>query len=637
MCGIVGIVNVDREPVETEVLARMRDSMVHRGPDDEGLWIEDGVGLGHRRLSILDLSPAGHQPMTVDEGDLWLTFNGEIFNYVELTEELEALGHTFRSKCDTEVILHLYQEFGPACVDRMNGMFGLAIWDRKKRTLFASRDRLGIKPFYYLWTGRRLIFASEIKAILEYPGVRREANEQAVADYLFSGQTLGGRTFFKGIEELLPGHSLMVEGDALRTWPYWELDYDYRHDRSDADVVEEIADLIDDAVRIHCRSDAPLGCHLSGGLDSSTVACLTAKHRGKVKSFSIRSPGGAFFDETDYAKAVSRHAPTEYLEAVADVHDVDWLTPRLLWNMDMPMATPGGVNYYAASRLAADHVKVSLTGHGGDEVFAGYPAQFLVSFGSTSMFDSSVEPDRPDMTLSYRLRNLLRREGLGGVVRRLRNRMLPPQAAQTPEQLWIRSHCGPPLASNPHVHPHFVKRLGGFTPEDDYLAAFRGAGTDEVLDRCLHHDLRCYLPSLLHMEDRVSMAVSLESRVPLLDYRLVEALARIPPEQKVRDHVPKRLLREAGKHWLPEEVLNRRDKAGFAMPVPNWFERELADDLRRILGSKRSRERGVFDPAILTDRSFWVTDGWKGLNIELWYRIFIDGDLDPATPMSEIE
>ena len=636
MCGIAGVVNVDRRPVDPAVLVRMRDSMIHRGPDDEGLWIEDGVGLAHRRLSILDLSSAGHQPMTIDDENLWLIYNGEIFNYVELRQELQRKGHRFRSKSDSEVILHLYQEYGAGCLERLNGMFGFAIWDRSRRVLFAARDRMGIKPFYYHWTGKRLIFASEIKAILEHPDVRREANPRAIADYVFSNQTLDGRTFFVGIDELRPGYSLRLEGDTLRTASYWTLEYAYDHGRDDADLIEEVAALVDDAVRIHCRSDAALGCHLSGGLDSSTVACLTARHRHPIKSFSVRSPGGAFYDETAYAKVVSKSCGTEYMEAVAHAGTLASMTPYLVWHMDMPMATPGGVNYYTVSRLAAEHVKVSLTGHGGDEVFAGYPAQFQVAFGTTEMFDRSSNPVALQVPSWYRLRNLLRRDGLAGVMDRLKGRIrgATPSSA---EDLWIQTHCGPLVGRHPHLHRDFADQLAGYTPEHSYLEAFREAPTDELLDRCLHHDLRCYLPSLLHMEDRVSMAVSLESRVPLLDHRIVELIATVPPEQKVRGGVPKRLLREAGARWLPEAVLTRRDKAGFPMPVARWFAGELARDMRRVVGSQKSRARGVFDPRVLGDRNFWVTNGWEALNIELWFRIFIDRDLDPATPLSEID
>ena len=414
MCGIAGVVNVDKRPVDPTVLVRMRDSMTHRGPDDRGLWIEDGVGLAHRRLSVLDLSSAGHQPMTIDDENLWLVFNGEIFNYVELREELQRKGHRFRSKSDSEVLLRMYREYGADCLERLNGMFGFAIWDRRRRVLFAARDRMGIKPFYYHWTGKRLIFASEIKAILEHSDVRVEANPRAIADYMFSNQTLDGRTFFTGVDELRPGYSLRLEGDTLRATSYWTLQYAYEHGRDDADLIEEVAAIIDDAVRIHCRSDAALGCHLSGGLDSSTVTCLAARHRGPIKSFSVWSPGGAFYDETSYAKVVSKTCGTEYLEGVAHAHTLASLTPFLIWHMDMPMATPGGVNYYTVSELAAKHVKVSLTGHGGDEVFAGYPAQFQVAFGSTEMFDFSRRPAALQASRWHRLRTVLWREGLAG-------------------------------------------------------------------------------------------------------------------------------------------------------------------------------------------------------------------------------
>jgi asparagine synthase (glutamine-hydrolysing) len=636
MCGIVGIANVDGQPVDADRLIRMRDRMVHRGPDDEGLYVSDGVGLGHRRLSILDLSSAGHQPMANETEDLWMVFNGEIFNFVELRQKLIEGGHRFRSDSDSEVIVHAYEDAGVDCVDVLNGMFAFAIWDSRRRTLYAARDRMGIKPFFYFWDGRHFVFASEIKAILEHPDVPCEPDPLAIADYMFCGQTLAGRTFFKGIHELRPGRALMLEDGDLREWEYWRLEYAYDHARSDADWIEEFADLLDDAVRIHCRSDAALGCHLSGGFDSSTVACLTAKHRGPVKSFSVRSPGGAFFDETAYAKAVSRHAGTEYLETTADATDIARLTTRLLWHMDMPMATPGGVNYHAVSRLAADHVKVSLTGHGGDELFAGYPAQFQVHFGTTAMFDHSADPVRPGASRAFRLLSLWRREGLGGFASRLRGRF-EPRDAPTPEAVWMQLHCGRPVASNPHLDPGFVAGLRGYAPEDDYLAAFREPETDVLLDRALHHDLRCYLPSLLHMEDRVSMAVSLESRVPLLDYRIAELAARVPLEAKVKDRVPKRLLRDAAKRWLPDAVLQRRDKAGFAMPVESWFEGELAADLRRVLDSPTSRARGIFDPRVLGDRNFWVADGWKALNVELWFRLFVDRNLEPDTPLGGIE
>lgn len=636
MCGIVGAVNADGRPVDAPLLERMRDTMVHRGPDDQGLFIDENAGLGHRRLSILDLSAAGHQPMANPNERFWLVFNGEIYNYLELAEDLKTRGHRFRSRSDSEVILHLYEEMGANCLERLNGMFAFAIWDRRERTLFGARDRFGIKPFYYYHTPERFIFASEIKAILEDSTVPRLPDSRTIADYLFCGQPLAGRSFFKGIEEVRPGWAFELKTGALRQWEYWRLSFDYDRSRSDAQVIEEVAALIDDAVRIHCRSDAPLGCHLSGGLDSSTVACLTARHRGPVKSFSIRSPGGAFYDETHYAKSVSRHAGTEYCEATVGADDLSKLTSKLLWHMDMPMPSSGGINYYAASRLAAEHVKVSLTGHGGDEVFAGYPGQFEIAFGTRSMFDTASQPANHRAGLGYRLRMLWHSKGWSGLAAGLRRRFASMQERSL-EERWVHMRGGLAPQDAPHLNPSFVESLEGFSPVDDYLTAFHSPPADEILDRCLHHDLRHYVAKLLSMEDRVSMAVSLESRVPLLDYRIVEFVASVPPEQKVRGRVPKYLLREAARRWLPEEVLERRDKAGFPLPTQQWFGNELSNELKQVLGTPSSRGRGIFRESVLGNRDFWITQGWQALNIEIWFRIFIDQDLEPGIALGEID
>jgi len=636
MCGIVGVINADGRSVEPDLLARMRDTMVHRGPDDQGLYLDGNAGLGHRRLSILDLSAAGHQPMSNRDESLWLVFNGEIYNYVELEEELKTQGHEFRSSSDSEVILHLYEEMGIECLERLNGMFAFAIWDRRRRTLFGARDRLGIKPFYYNHTPEHFIFASEIKAILEDPSVARRPDRRGIADYLFCGQPLAGRTLFEGIEEVRPGWAFELKDGRLRPWEYWRLSYDYDDSRSDGQVIDEVAALVDDAVRIHCRSDAPVGCHLSGGLDSSTVACLTTQHRGPVESFSIRSPGGSAYDETPYAKAVSRHAGTQYCEDTVDAADLGKLTSKLLWHMDMPMPSAGGVNYYAASRLAAEHVKVSLTGHGGDEVFAGYPGQFELAFGTRSMFDTAAVPAVQEAGLAYRLRTLWSSKGVAGLTERLRARYAP-SAERSLEEKWTHIRgCSAPK-DTPYLDPGFIESLGDYSPVDDYLEAFRGAPTEEILDRCLHHDLRNYVTKLLFMEDRASMAVSIESRVPLLDYRIAEYVARVPVEQKVRGQVPKYLLREAARRWIPDEVLERRDKLGFPMPTQQWFGNELAGDLEQVLGTSGARKRGIFRKSVLGDRNFWVTQGWQALNLELWFRIFIERDLEPGIPLREVE
>jgi len=622
MCGIVGILHADGRPVDRDLLVRMRDCLAHRGPDDQGLFVDGGVGLGHRRLSIVDLSDAGHQPMSNRDGTVWIVFNGEIFNYVELAEELRRRGQKFRSRSDTEVLLHLYEQEGEGCLRRLNGMFGFAIWDSRSRCLFAARDRLGIKPFYYYASRDRLLFASELKAILEDESVPRRPDRHALADYLFAGMAHGSRTVIEGIRQLAPGEALTWRDGRLETRSWWDLSFNYDRRRSEEAWVREVAELLDDAVRIHCRSDAPLGCHLSGGLDSSTVASLAARYVNPLKTFSIRFDGrGEYYDETPHAKAVASHVGATYIEELVRARELEELLPSLIWHMDGPLQNPGGFSYFTVSRLASRHVKVSLTGHGGDELFAGYPAQFQAAFGSTDMFDLSGRAAQLP-GVGRRLRAVWRREGMAGLARRLAGRL--ERSVPTFEDLWASLHCAAPPDRNPLLHPDFVRSLDGYSPREEYLRPLSGAPTEERLDQCLYHDLRSYLPGLLHLEDRVSMAVSLESRVPLLDYRLVELLATVPPEVKVRGGVPKHLLREAARALLPESVRERRDKTPFAIPVREWFEGELRRLVDEVLLSERCLGRGIFDPDHLREGGLGWETSWIALNVELWFRIFVD-------------
>lgn len=624
MCGIVAVQMFKGAPVDAPRVEAMRDAMLHRGPDDRGLYLSGPVALGHRRLSILDLSPAGHQPMCNEDESVWLVFNGEIYNYVELADELRARGHRFRSTTDSEVILHLWEEMGPRCVDRLNGMFAFVIWDAAKQEMFGARDRLGIKPFNYYHGADRFIAASEIKAILEDPSVPRVPDYQGLSDYLLNGFPLGEKTCFAGIRQLQPGWALSLKDGALRTWQYWDLKFAYDYGRSLDDTVGELGLLLDDAVRIHCRSDAPLGCHLSGGLDSSTIVALTARHRERLDTFSIRFDGGRYFDESEHARAVARHVGTTHWEATPDSNDLTALIGALAWHTDLPMPGHTIFAYYAASRLAAEHVTVSMTGHGGDEIFAGYPAQFQAAFGDTSMFDLSARPVR-HVPASARLRAALRRYGIGGTVRRLLRRTAPERPLDL-HQLWLKLHCGLPPAENPVLLPGFRKQLGGYDSRVPYLAPLDAAATDVVLDRCLYHDLRAYLPGLLHQEDRASMANSIESRVPLLDQRVVEFLATVPPEQKVAGREPKTLLRRVGRPLLPAEIVNRRDKGGFGVPSGQWFDGPMRPFVQQLITSPRAVERGIFDPRELRAPTADGATIWSALSIELWFRIFFDRD-----------
>jgi asparagine synthase (glutamine-hydrolysing) len=603
----------------------MRDILIHRGPDDAGLHIDGAVGLGHRRLSILDLSAAGHQPMSNEDGSVWLVFNGEIYNYVELTSVLRGRGHTFCSTTDSEVILHLYEEEGPRCLQSLNGMFAFVLWDSRMQTMFAARDRIGIKPLYYYLKDGLFACASEVKGVLAHPEIQTAVDYQGLADYLFAGAPLAHKTLFAGIQQLPPAHMLTLSASGLSIKRYWDVSYRYQAGRITRQIVADLSDLIDDAVRIHCRSDAAVGCHLSGGLDSSLVSSLAARHRGGMEAFSVRFGESAYYDETEYASAVAQTIGARHQIVTPDARDLMSLLGPLTWHQDFPMPSAGGFSYFCVSRLAAGSVKVVLTGHGGDEVFGGYPAQFQATFGTTGMFDLSKRPPAENATVGQRLARLMRRQGLLGIAHRLLRR---PKHPESLEALWIKLHCGADPARNPLLHPALARMFGDYSPSHDYLQPLVEAPTDQTFDRCLYHDLVSYLPHLLMKEDRASMAVSLESRVPLLDYRIIEYMATVPPEDKVPRRVPKALLREVAAPHLPAYVLRRNDKTPFPVPLREWIANQLTPQIRALLGSEISLERGIFNPRVLRDPGLSPGEMLAMLNVEIWFRVFIDRDPD---------
>lgn len=641
MCGILGILNFNNENLNKDLVIRMRDTMYHRGPDGAGIYLNGSIALGHRRLAIIDLSETGHQPMSNEDKTVFIVFNGEIYNYIELREELKKKGHKFHSASDTEVIIHQYEEDGERCLEKFNGMFSFILWDSRKKNLFAARDRFGIKPLYYYLDDKKIIFASEIKAIIEDPNIKRIPNYQAISDYLFASRALGSKTMFQNIKEVEPAHMISVNKITrqVQIKRYWSLSHDYNYSRKAENTKEELLGLLDDAVKIHCRSDAPLGCHLSGGLDTSTVVALTAKHRNNLKAFSIKFSDEPHIDETPYAKAVAKYVGAEYIENSPSAKDMARLLPYLMWQMDIPMSTDGGFSYYTVSQLAHKHVKVSLTGHGGDEIFAGYPAQFIASYNTAEMFNRRVDPDRL-LKRSPKINRLkgLYSKGFRSIYSSIINRLF--ETKETFEDLWVKLHCGYLTENDPSVHKDFIRTLEGYSSIDDYIKPFKEIDTDKTLDKCLYHDLRIYLPGLLHLEDRASMSVSLESRVPLLDYRIIEFLATVPPEQKVASLKPKFLIREIASSLLPKEVWERKDK--FPFPVPGRF--WLTDEIKRlttdILLSSDSLKRGIFKPETLKALCTFndVTAIWPILNMELWFKIFIDNDpnwLNMRNPQSD--
>ncbi len=626
------MLRLDGQPVNENLLVRMRDRMVHRGPDDAGVHIAGGVGLAHRRLSIIDLTSSGHQPMVYGDGEIVLIFNGEIFNYLELREDLMKKGHQFQSTSDTEVIIHQYLEDGRSCVDKFNGMFAFALWDARKKRLFAARDRLGIKPLFYFKDDNRFIIASEHKAIIEDPHVPRIPDPKGIADYFFAGRPMGDKTFFKNIRQLEPGHLLTIDGrdGRIETRKYWDILYRYDHGRSEKQVIEELAYLMDDAIKVHCRSDAPLGCHLSGGMDTSVVTAFAARHREKLKTFSIKFSEDPHIDETAYAKAVARHVDADYHESTPTIRQIEEALPFLAWYMENPIAAMGGYNYYSVSEFAKDKVKVTLTGHGGDEIFAGYPAQFRASFNTTDMFIVHSDPES-DVERSFfsRAMDALQNKSPAQIFKSIRNRISKPK--ESFEDLWIALHCSTLPEENPIFDKNFFRLLNGYSPRHDYLKPFRDAETDILIDKCLYHDIRSYLPGLLHVEDRASMAVSIESRVPLLDYRIIEFLATIPPDIKIKGLEPKYLMRRLAADVLPEEVWQRKDKRPFPMPGRFLSSSGMRDLAKKVLLAPESLDRGIVRPKILKQicsepQATRDPQARQVLALEMWFQMFVDNN-----------
>lgn len=632
MCGILAWYSREPRTFDPELIARMRDTMLHRGPDDAGVFMDEHIALAHRRLSIIDLTPSGHQPMFDEDSNYAVTYNGEIYNYVELRKDLETRGHRFQSTCDTEVIIHQYEEDGPACVEKFNGMFSFAIWDRRKQLLFAARDRIGIKPLCYRWDSKNLVIASEIKAIIEDRSVPRKPDLEAVTDYLFAGHPLMSRTMFEGIKELEPGSWLMIGREQpLVIRKYWDLKYQYNMSRPLEQVVEELISLIDNAVMIHCRSDAPVGAHLSGGLDSSTIVAFAAKHVRPLKTFSIKFSNDPAIDETRYAKAVAGLSRCEYLERSPTAEDLFSLYPMLTWHLEQPMNN-SGFSYYTASKFAKEHVKVSLTGHGGDELFAGYPAQFKAAYN----VDNFARPPvyAKNISTFQKARQLLKSD-IVRIGRSVRDKMIPRET-QSFQQLWVNLHCNSLTMASMLYNKDFQNCIAGYSPEETYLYPFSCVTDAAILDKCLYHDLKIYLPSLLHAEDRVSMSVSLESRVPLLDYRIAEFLATVPPEQKVFNLQPKYLLRRSAEAILPSEVVSRKEKMPFPVPSEFWRSMDMKQLLKELLTDHNSFARDIFSPAAIKEAVKYNAMSPYLLGLEMWHRIFIRNEYPMPGAQSKV-
>lgn len=616
MCGIAGIAPLGGRPVEIGELVSMCEAMAQRGPDEEALYVNGSIGLGLRRLSIIGLEK-GRQPVRNEDGMVVVVQNGEIYNYRELRRNLEAQGHVFSTNTDTEVIAHLYEELGVDCVTKLRGMFAFALWDERRQRLFLARDRLGIKPLYYADIGRRFAFASELKALLQLPYLERELNLRSL-DHLFTGLTTPpGESIIANVHKLEPGHLLTVEKDRISPpQQYWRIHFQPDYRRSESETVEQLRSLLDDAVRSHMVSDVPVGAFLSGGVDSSTVTALMTRHASvPVHTFSIGFKERRF-DESPYAREVAALLGTRHEELIVEP-DLERFLEDFAWNMDEPFGDASAIPTFFVSQMAARELKVVLSGDGGDELFAGYDryrveARERMRERVPAIVRKSLGAIGAAMPEGMKGRNYLRHIALEGAERYVdaatlfradaRRRLYRPELAQ---QIAV---AGTPLA----------------------VRKWPDSGDGHWLSRLQQLDIEGYLPlDILTKVDRMSMANSLEVRVPLLDYKLVEFAATIPAELLLRNGGGKYILKRVVRDMVPDAVLDR-PKQGFSVPLGMWFQGGLAEVVRQLLLSSETRSSELLDTSYIEKLLAMHKRGrglemqlWTLISFELWYRRFL--------------
>jgi asparagine synthase (glutamine-hydrolysing) len=650
MCGIAGMAGVANEPLLRQMLAITK----HRGPNDSGTYVAEGhspaasVAIGNNRLSIIDLSPAGHQPMCNEDGSVWVAYNGEIYNFPELREELVRDGHQFKSHTDTEVLVHLYEKYGPEMVNRLNGMFAFALWDTDRRELWIFRDRMGIKPLYYAQLGERLYFASEIKALLACPELTVDVDRGSLYQYLAYLYVPNPATIFKGVFKLQPGHRLCWRRGAIRIESYWDPVYSPYFRESEQEIAERLRELLIRVTRRQLISDVPVGFFLSGGVDSSTlVACAAETHDTALTCFSIayKQQHGRLeqcSDDAHYARLVASHFGAVFNEVVVDP-DVTGSLPKVVWHLDEPIADPAAIATFLICDAAAPSVTVLLSGQGADEVFAGYRVH-----------------------RAHKMNALLRL-----IPRTVREELAPAWLK------WLATHKDKVAGISPGLLLAFCRfsekalRTAGLNPQEQYavlrsylldddlrLLLSRGSNAEtaacsyrdtflrhfgtisgaELLNQMLYVDAKTFLPDLnLAYSDKLSMACSIEVRVPFLDNEVVDFLQQVPPKMKIRGLTQKHILRKAMKGLLPKVILQRR-KAAFGLPIRSWLKNELREMLTDMLSEDRVRRRDLFDPRAVsrmireneTGERDYTLQLWGLLTMELWHQAFVDQRLTIA-------
>jgi asparagine synthase (glutamine-hydrolysing) len=628
MCGITGFIDLwntsnARDAEErAQTLEAMCRVITHRGPDDQGVMLKQGVALGMRRLSIIDLA-GGHQPISNEDDAVTIVFNGEIYNYRELQSDLESRGHCFRTHSDTETIVHAYEEFGASCVNHLRGMFAFAIWDDREKKLFIARDRVGKKPLYYSVTrGGTLVFGSELKSLLEHPEVERNVNPQALDAYFSLGYVPDPISIFDNIEKLPPGHHLTFVNGRLTVERYWDFSYETNaNGHKAADYLDELRALLDEAVKLRLVSDVPLGAFLSGGVDSSTVVALMARHMDQpVKTFSIGFNEDSY-DELKYARLTAKKFGTDHHEFMV-TPDICEVVDQLAWHFDEPFADSSAIPTFVVSKLAREHVKVVLTGDGGDELFAGYSR--YVTERHRSKFD--------------------RIPGL------IKNGLMDPLSRYLPHGAWGRNYLHNVSLDPIGRYLDTVSVFTGLNKASLYTADFSdqlrdsshlssyfrelsgNVRSDATLDSLLYIDSKTYLPGdILTKVDRMSMAVSLEARVPLLDHKLIEFVTRIPASMKLAGFETKHLFKQAIADLVPAEIINR-PKQGFGVPIQQWINQQLRQRIRDTLNDPRTLQRGYvtreYVELLLDEHERGRRDHamalWSLLMLELWHRQYVD-------------
>lgn len=624
MCGIAGALNLSSAPIPNlaKSLEVMNILQQHRGPDGYATWQHDRqhVGFAHRRLSIIDLS-TGDQPMR-DDGDNWVTYNGEIYNYLGLRAELGS--EKFRTTSDTEVILHAYRKWGVDCVKHFRGMFAFALWDEDNQQVFFARDRFGIKPFYYAVVGHTFYFASEIKTLL--PFVESiETDLEGLKDYLTFQFCLDGKTLFKGIKELPPAHYLTISSGHIDIRRYWDVYFSRDFAHTSHYFEERVQSLLAESVELHLRSDVPVGAYLSGGIDSSVVASLAAQKYGdQMLGFTGKFGEGANYDESMYAQALATQCNFELHQIEITVDDFIENIRKVIYHLDYPVAGPGSFPQYMVSQLAAKHRKVVLGGQGGDEIFGGY-ARYLVAYFEQCIkgaidgtldggnFIVTYESIIPNLATLKNYKPMLQefwREGLFESMDRRYFRLINRAPMLGEEINW--------------------EALGDYSPFETFRAIFNGNNVENgsYFDGMTHFDFKTLLPALLQVEDRVSMAHGLESRVPLLDHPIVELAATIPSDIKFKDGTMKRVFKEAVKEYLPEQIANRKDKMGFPVPLTEWISGPALEFVNDVFASQAALSRPLIDNKLVLDKlsreSKFGRTIWGLLSLELWQQEFHD-------------